>query len=219
MSAWRSLSLQRRRGVDRAGHQFGQHAAPGAAVGRCRPGVGRLITSRPSRLTVKARVGGLQGQRRVGAGEAAVGLDRQGAEIGFVEVAIADRAIGLQHDALDIDVGGDRGAAPWPGSEACRSRSRRRRPGQRRAECLPHAAASIGGKRINGTVIPNWRPRLAQAVGGRPRFRSSRRSRGPPVEGLGAPIRCAQSSAMTAPLMWGSRYSASKTDSGSHSRA
>jgi len=78
----------------------------------------RQVTSSCAILEVAASVVGereldppavrrLERERRVGAGKAAVGLGRQVAEIGLEQVAVADRAIGLQHNPFDIDVGGD----------------------------------------------------------------------------------------------------------------
>ena len=89
------------------GEQLGQHAAPGAAVGRIGRASGGVSTSRPSRLTVKARV----------ARSPATAPDRRWRsrgrsrptcvrKSGSYEVAVADRAIGLQDDPLDADVGG-----------------------------------------------------------------------------------------------------------------
>jgi hypothetical protein len=98
--------LQHRRGRHRACHQLGQHGAP-------RPAVGRIGRRRPAHhraavaLDREGAVRRLERERRVGAGKAAVGLGRQVAEIGLEQVAVADRAIGLQHNPFDIDVGGD----------------------------------------------------------------------------------------------------------------
>ena len=79
-------------------------------------GAGRDTTSRPSRIEGEGRRRGLQRQRRVGAGEAPVGLGRHGAEVGLVEVAVADRPIGLQDDPFDADIGrGGRAARSQPG--------------------------------------------------------------------------------------------------------
>ena len=191
--------LQRGRGVDRAGHQFGQHAAPGAAVRRVGWGVGGSATSWPSRLTVKLPSRGLQDERRIGAGETAIGLGREIAEIGFVEMAVADGAVGLQDDPLDIDVGGERGPRPsaWlPGVSVEVAQETTRAGSNEAAAVRGSVARRKGNQRHFHTQLGTT---IAQAVGGRPRLQGERSRL--PVEGLGsARSRCAQSSAMTAPF-------------------
>ena len=207
--------LQHRRGVDRGGEQLGQHAAPGAAVGR----VGRR---RPRHhLAAVAQQGegpvaGLQRQRRVGAGEAPVGLLRHLAEIGFVEMAVADRPVGLEDDPFDADIGRRGRAARRNGGTVARRDARGdqgsgeescRRMGQRDVQKTNDRHLGTPHDEQSSTSLHRA---ASQGHGERSR---------PSGVDFGAAIRCAQRSAMTAPLMRGSKISAIMTDSGNHSTA
>jgi hypothetical protein len=96
--------------VDGSGHQLGQGIPPGATIRRVgRSGAGQDFLAVAFHL--EGAVAGLEDECGIAAGEAAIGLDRQIAEVGFIQVAVADGPVGLEDDALDADIARGRAAA------------------------------------------------------------------------------------------------------------
>src|SRR6516164_733878 len=117
-------------------------------------------------------VAGLQRQRGVAGGKAAIGIDRHLAEVGIVEMAVADGAIGLEYHPLDADVGGRGGFARDNGrligrglargdkrgsqESGCRMRQRKTNQSSRRHLRTPYGLHSSTSHYRAAMGLPSW---------------------------------------------------------------